>query len=102
REPSAVVRMPVREAHGFDGREPDAEPACVLEPDLGGGSDVEEDRALFGASPPRDQRREAVAGKTQMAPRLDAVIAVDRPKMGNTRDQPPELGKLRHSFIHAG
>ena len=43
REPATVVRVPVREAHGFDGREPDAEPTRVLQPDLGGGSDVEED-----------------------------------------------------------
>jgi hypothetical protein len=44
------------------GREPDAEPTRVLQPDLGAGSEVEEDRAPFGAAPPRDQRREAVAG----------------------------------------
>jgi hypothetical protein len=25
-----VIRVPVREAHGFDGREPDAEPTRVL------------------------------------------------------------------------
>src|SRR5215469_2811945 len=61
-----MVRVPVREAHGFNGREPDAEPTRVLQPDLGGGSDVEENRALFGAAPPRDQRREAVAGEAQM------------------------------------
>jgi hypothetical protein len=47
REPAAVVRVPVREAHGFDGREPDAEPPRVLQPDLGGGSDVEEDRTAL-------------------------------------------------------
>src|SRR5262249_61252021 len=100
--PAAVVGVPVREAHGCDGREPDAEPTRVLQPDLGGGADVEEDRALFGAAPPRDQRREAVAGEAQMPPRLDAVMAVLGRKMGNTRDQSPELGKLRHTFIHAG
>jgi hypothetical protein len=33
-EPAAVVRVPVREAHGFDGREPDAEPTRVLQPDV--------------------------------------------------------------------
>jgi hypothetical protein len=71
-----VVHVPVREANGFNGREPDAEPARVLEPDLGGGSDVKEDRALFGAAPPCDQRREAVAGEAQMPPGLDAVMAV--------------------------
>ena len=102
REPAAVVRVPVREAHGFDGPQPDAEPTRVLQPDLGGRSDVEEDRALFGAAPPPDQRREAVAGEAQMPPGLDAVMAVLGRKMGNTRDQPPELGKLRHTFIHAG
>ena len=64
-----MVRVPVREAQGFDGREPDAEPTRVLQPDLGGGSDVEEDRALFGAAPPRDQRREAVAGEAHVYPR---------------------------------
>src|SRR5262249_60202842 len=100
--PGAVVRVPVREAHGFDGREPDAEPTRVLQPDFGGGSDVEEDRALFGAAPPGDQRREAVTGKAQMPPGLDAVMAVLGRKKGNTRDQSPELGKLRHTFIHAG
>ena len=101
-EPAAVVRVPVREAHGFDGREPDAEPTRVFQRDLGGGSDVEEDRALFGAAPPRDQRREAVAGEAQMPPGLDAVMAVLGRKMGHTRDQSPELGKLRHTSIHAG
>lgn len=89
REPAAVVRVPVREAHGFDGREPDAEPTRVLQPDLGAGSDVEE-------------RREAVAGEAQMPPGLDAVMAVLGRKMGNTRDQLPEFGKLRHTFIHPG
>ena len=62
REPAAVVRVPVREAHRFDGRKPDAEPTRVLKPDLGGRSDVEEDRPFFRAAPPPDQRREAVAG----------------------------------------
>ena len=33
---------------------------------------------------------------------LDAVMAVLGRKMGNTRDQSPELGKLRHTFIHTG
>src|SRR5499433_3565817 len=87
--------------HTADGREPDA-PTRILQPDLCGGPDVEEDRALFGAAPPRDQRREAVAGKAQMPPGLDAVMAVLGRKMGSTRDQSPELGKLRHTFIHAG
>jgi len=73
-----------------------------LQPDLSGGSDVEKERALFGAAPPRDQRREAVAGEAQMPPRLDAVMAVLGRKMGNTRDQSPNLRKLRHTFIHAG
>jgi hypothetical protein len=86
-----VVRVPVREAHGLDGREPDAEPTRVLQLDLGGGSDVEGDRALFGAAPPRDQRREAVAGEARMPPGLDAVMAVLGGKMGNTRNQSPEL-----------
>src|SRR5262249_10302518 len=102
REPAAMIRMPMREAHSIDGGEPDAEPARVLQPDLGGGADVEEDRALFGAEPPRDQRREAVAGEAQMPPGLDAVMAVVGRKMGNTGDQSPELGKLRHAFIYAG
>jgi hypothetical protein len=66
------------------------------------GPDVEEDRALFGAASPRDQRREAVAAEAQMPPWLDAVMAVDGRTMGNTRDQSPKLGKLRHTFIHAG
>jgi len=92
----------VREAHGFDGRETDAEPTRVLQPDLRGGSDIEEDRALFGAAPPRDQRREAVAGETQMPPGLDAVNSVLGRKMRNTRDKSAELRKLRHTFIHAG
>src|SRR5262249_61121250 len=102
RGPAAVVRVPVREAHGSHAREPDAEPTRVLQPDLGRGSDVEEDRALFGAAPPRDQRRETLAGEAQMSPGLYAVMAVLGRKMGNTRDQSPELGKLRHTFIHAG
>ena len=97
-----MVRVPVREAHGFDRREPDAEPTRVLQPDLGGRSDVEEDRALFGAAPPRAHRREAVAGEAQMPPGLDAVMVVLGRKMGNARDQSPELGKLRHTFIHPG
>ena len=92
----------MRQAHGVDGREPNAEPTRVLQPDVGGRSDVEEDRAFFGAASPRDQRREAVAGEAQMRPWLDAVMAVDGRAMGNTRDQSPELGKLRHTFIHAG
>src|SRR5262245_26614407 len=95
-----MVGVPVREAHALDGREPDAEPTRVLQPDLGGGSHVEEDRALFGAVAPRDQCREAVAGEAQMPPGLDAVMAVLGRKMGNTRDQSPELGKLRNTSIH--
>src|SRR5437868_219242 len=97
-----MIRVPVREAHGFDGREADVEATRVLQPDLGRGSDVEEDRALFGAAPARDQRREAVAGEAQMPPGLDAVMAVLGREMGNTRDQSPKLGKLWHTFIHAG
>src|SRR5262249_25992778 len=49
----------------------------------------EKDRAFFGAAPPRDQRREAVAGEAQMPPGLNAVMAVLGRKMGNTRDSRP-------------
>jgi len=39
----------------------------------------------------RHQRRGAVAGEAQMPPGLDAFMAVLGRKMGNTRDQSPEL-----------
>ena len=42
-----------------------------------------------------------MAGEAHIPPGLDAVMAVLGRKMGNTRDQSPELGKLRHTFIHA-
>ena len=37
-----------------------------------------------------------------MSPGLDAVMAVDARTMGNTPDQASQLGKLRHTFVHAG
>ena len=93
REPAAVVRVPVREAHGFDGPEPDAEPTRVLQPDLGGGSDVEEDRALFGprrpvtsAEKPWQARHRCPQGSTQSWPSLGArwgTRATSRPSSGS-------------------
>ena len=83
-----MIRVPMRKALGFNRCEPDSEPARVIQPDVGGRSDVDEDRVLFGAASASDESREAVAGEAQIPPWLDGVMAIDGRTMGKTRDQP--------------
>jgi len=85
-----------------DGREPDAVPTRVPQPDLGGRSDVEDDRTLLGAESTVTSAEKPWAGEAQMCAQSSTQSWPSLRKMGNACDQSPELGKPRHTSIYAG
>ncbi len=96
-----MVEMPVRQEDVLDRREVDRQSPSIVEPDVGIGSDIEQQAAFHATPAARHQYREPVTSAAELIEDGLAVMAFVLAARRSSRGEVDDLRNLGHALIDA-